>query len=166
MKELILVRHAKSDWTNETVKDIDRPLNERGYYDAYQLSEWFNKEMQLPDLILSSPATRAINTAFIFCRSFGLKENIVCVNENLYESTLADYLNELSKIDDKVNRLMLFGHNPAITNCVNDLNTDMEFENIPTCGIVKLGFNYKHWRDVVQKKEGQLLVNKFPKSFK
>lgn len=166
MKELILIRHAKSDWANEAIKDIDRHLNDRGYADAYQLSQWYKSEFTLPDLLLSSPATRAINTAFIFARTFGIPEAQVMVNGDLYESTMQDYLEVISKLDKKNNRVMLFGHNPAITNLTNELNKDLLFENVPTCGIIKIGFPYENWKEVADKKQGQLLLNKFPKSFK
>lgn len=166
MKELILVRHAKSDWANESVKDIDRHLNDRGYADAYQLSQWYKSEFSLPDLMVSSPATRAINTAFIFARTFGMPEAQVMVHGDLYESTLEEYLKVISGMDKKTNRLMMFGHNPAITNLTNELNKDLMFENIPTCGIIKIGFPYNSWTEVVEKKHGQLLLKKFPKSFK
>lgn len=166
MKELILIRHAKSDWANEAIKDIDRHLNDRGYADAYQLSQWYKSEFTLPDLLLSSPATRAINTAYIFARTFGIPEAQVMVNGDLYESTMQDYLEIISKLDKKNNRVMLFGHNPAITNLTNELNKDLLFENVPTCGIIKIGFPYENWKEVADKKQGQLLLNKFPKSFK
>lgn len=166
MKELVLVRHAKSDWTNESIKDIDRPLNERGYTDAYQLADWYKTEFGVPELLVSSPATRAINTAFIFCRIMGIKESVVKINDDLYESTMEDYLTAISHLDNGVNKVMIFGHNPAITNLVNELNKDLLFENIPTCGIVKIGFTATNWKEVTDKKEGKLLLNQFPKSFK
>lgn len=166
MKEIILIRHAKSDWANEAVKDIDRHLNDRGYADAYQLSQWYKSEFTLPDIMLSSPATRAINTAYIFARTFSKPEANVLVNGELYESKMEDYLKVIASIDNKFNGLMLFGHNPAITNLTNDLNKDLLFENVPTCGIVKIGFPYDSWKEVTEKKKGQLILNKFPKSFK
>lgn len=166
MKELILVRHAKSDWANESVKDIDRHLNDRGYADAYQLSQWYKSEFSLPDLMVSSPATRAMNTAYIFARTFRMPEAQIMVHGDLYESTLQEYLKVISGIDKKISRLMMFGHNPAITNLTNELNKDLMFENVPTCGIIKIGFPYDSWKEVVENKHGQLLLNKFPKSFK
>ncbi len=166
MKELILVRHAKSDWTNESIKDIDRPLGERGYQDAYMLSKWYKEEMGLPDQIVSSPATRALNTAFIFARTFGMPEREILIDENLYESFVKSYLKSISQINNKVNRLMVFGHNPMLTELSNELNKDLLFDNVPTCGIIKIGFEIKDWKDILDKKEGKLLMNKFPKSFK
>lgn len=166
MKELILIRHAKSDWTNESIKDIDRPLNERGYYDAYSLGKWFMEKMPLPDLIVSSPATRALNTAFIFSRILNIKENKVRIIEDLYESTSKEYLKVLSFVENEYNRILVFGHNPAITNLTNEFNSDLVFENIPTCGIVQISFNCQSWAEVAKSKVGKLLLNKFPKSFK
>jgi len=166
MKELVLVRHAKSDWVNENTKDIDRPLSQRGYDDAYFLSKWYNEEMALPDLIVSSPATRALNTAFIFARTFNIKEKEILIEESLYESDLKSYLKVISQTDNKVNRLMVFGHNPIMTNLTNELNKDLQFENIPTCGIIKIGFEFNDWKEILSKAEGKLLLNKFPKSFK
>ncbi len=166
MKELVLIRHAKSDWTKESIQDIDRPLGERGYEDAYILSKWYKEEMGLPDQILSSPATRALNTAFIFARTFGIREKDVLVDEELYESLVKTYLKSISQTDNKVNRLMVFGHNPMLTELCNELNKDMLFDNVPTCGIVKIGFAFNDWKDILSKQEGKLQISKFPKNFK
>ena len=166
MKELVLVRHAKSDWANENTKDIDRPLGERGYADAYSLSKWYKDEMALPDLMLSSPATRALNTAFIFARAFGVKEKDVLIEEDLYESDVKTYLKIISQINNKAIRLMVFGHNPVLTNLTNELNKYIQFENVPTCGIIKIGFEFNDWKEILNKQEGKLQLSKFPKSFK
>lgn len=166
MKELTLIRHAKSDWANENVKDIDRPLNDRGYGDAYILAKWYKEEVGLPEQMLSSPATRAINTAFIFARAFGFTEKEVVINETLYESEVKDYLKAISQTDGKISRLIVFGHNPTLTTLANELNKDLLFDNIPTCGIVKIGFEFDDWKKILDKPEGKLLLNKFPKSFK
>lgn len=166
MKELVLVRHAKSDWTKESIQDIDRPLGERGYEDAYILSKWFKEEMGLPDVIISSPATRALNTAFIFARTFGVKEKDIVIDETLYESSVNSYVKSISQVNNKVNRLMVFGHNPMLTDLTNELNKDFLFDNVPTCGIIKIGFEFKDWKEILNKHEGKLLLSKFPKSFK
>ena len=166
MKELVLVRHAKSDWTKESIHDIDRPLGERGYDDAYLLSKWFKEEMGLPDSILSSPATRALNTAFIFARAFGIPEKDVVIDDTLYESFVKSYLKSISQTNNKTNRLMVFGHNPMLTELANEINKDLLFDNVPTCGLVKIGFKFDDWKDILNKPEGKLLLTKFPKNFK
>ena len=166
MKELTLVRHAKSEWVKESIFDIDRPLSERGCEDAYIISKWYKENHKLPEMLVSSPAARAIHTAFIFCREFNMPESLVSINKELYESSASDYYNVISKIDNSVQHVMVFGHNPVITNLVNELNSDLDFENIPTCGLIHLNFNYTNWLDVISKKNGKLINQKFPKNFK
>jgi phosphohistidine phosphatase len=70
MKKIFLIRHAKSDWGHESLADIDRPLNQRGYDEAYLASSLLKKKNFIPDLLISSSATRAISTCFIFSRNF------------------------------------------------------------------------------------------------
>lgn len=165
MKQLILVRHAKSEWGNESLKDIDRPLNERGYGDAYFLSEWFMKNKKLPDQIIASTATRALNTALIFCRTFDFDMKCFCIEKDIYESSLETLIAIIKEQNNSKNRIMLFGHNPTITNICNQLTQDLFFDNIPTCGIVALNFDIANWTDLLQKK-ATMEFYQFPKDFK
>jgi phosphohistidine phosphatase len=165
MKQIIFVRHAKSDWGNEFLKDIDRPLNDQGYTDAYFLSNWFLKNQKSPDLILSSPATRALNTALIFSRSLEFDMSNFYLTEEIYESSVDTLIELIKKQDDSKNRLMLFGHNPAITNISNQLAEDLFFDNVPTCGMVALHFSISSWRELSPKK-GVLDFYQFPKDFR
>lgn len=165
MKELILVRHAKSDWGNEYLKDIDRPLNERGYQDAYLMSQWYSKNKPLPDSLLCSPATRAMNTALIFLRELSLPLPSLTLHDNIYESPASSILGVIHNAGRQQARLMVFGHNPGFTDLANQLSGDMFFENIPTCGIVSLSFNVKKW-SAVEFKTGTVNYFQFPKEFK
>ncbi|PBQ33089.1 phosphohistidine phosphatase [Sphingobacteriaceae bacterium] len=165
MKELIFVRHAKSDWGTEFLKDIDRHLNERGYRDAYFLSEWFEKNKKKPDLILSSSATRALSTAFIFARSLEQNKDKIKVEEKIYEASLETLLSVLKKMDASYNSVMLFGHNPSLTTICNYLCDDLFFDDIPTCGIVSYNFDIKKWSEL-DEKQGKLNYYQFPKEFK
>ncbi len=165
MKQLIFVRHAKSDWGEEFLKDIDRPLTDRGYADAYALSEWFMKNKQLPDRIVSSTATRAMSTALIFARAFDFNMACFALEKEIYESSVQRLMAIVREQNDTTLRLMLFGHNPAFTNICNDLGLDLFFDNVPTCGIVSLNFDIKRWRDL-EEKTGVLDFYQFPKEFK
>lgn len=165
MKELILIRHAKSDWGDENLKDIDRPLNERGYSDAYYTSEWFVKTKKTPDAILSSTATRALNTALIFARTMDFNMACFALNKKLYESNVVKVLDIIKEQKNEYNSLMLFFHNPAITNFSNEVSEDTFFENIPTCGMVSFNFNAKNWENIGLK-SGKLNYHQFPKDFK
>lgn len=165
MKEVIFVRHAKSDWGNEFLQDVDRHLNERGYADAYFLSEWYLKNKPLPQLIISSTATRAMSTALIFTRKFNAEMHSFASDKNLYEAGSEQILSVLKKQDNSINSVMLFGHNPGLTSICNELTNDLFFDNVPTCGIVSLSFEISKWSDLNNKK-GKLNYYQFPKEFK
>lgn len=166
MKKLMLVRHAKSDWGNEALKDIDRPLASRGYEDAYFMSKWFKETYPIPDQLISSAASRALNTALIFAREFNIRESSVKIEEKIYETNVDVWLKIISQFDNRFNSIMLFGHNPVMTNLANELNTELLFDNAPTCSVISLGLDIKEWKEILSKKEGKLLNYKFPKSFK
>ncbi len=165
MKELILVRHAKSDWGNESLKDIDRHLNERGYEDAYLLSKWYEKNKTLPDLILASAATRALNTALIFARALNFNMANFVLEKDVYESKAATLLSIIKKQADTKKTIMLFGHNPGVTDFFNELSKDVYLDNIPTCGIVSLSFETNSWKGI-SSENSKLNYQQFPKEYK
>ncbi|HOZ88212.1 MAG TPA: phosphoglycerate mutase family protein [Bacteroidia bacterium] len=165
MKQIIFIRHAKSDWGNEFLKDVDRPLNETGYADAYALSKWFLENHAQPDLIIASTATRAINTALIFARTLEFNMNCFRVEKEIYESSMEMLISIVKEQDETKQRLMIFGHNPAITNICNALGNDLFFDNIPTCGIVALNFKINKWTDLAMN-TGVMDYYRFPKDFK
>lgn len=159
------MRHAKSDWGNEYLKDIDRPLSERGYQDAYLMSQWYGKTRPHPDLVITSAASRAMNTAFIFLRGMNLNTGMLQVHDNIYESAAASILGVVKEQSKGADRVMIFGHNPGFTDLANQLSGEMYFENVPTCGIVSFTFEVKRWT-AVQFKTGKLNYFQFPKDFK
>ena len=165
MKELILVRHAKSDWGNEVLKDIDRCLNERGYDDAYSMSKWYKTEKQAPQLIVSSYATRTLSTAFIFARELSLSVEKIMITEKFYEAKADKILKYIASFDKKVDSVMLFMHNPGITELTNLLNDEVFMDNVPTCGIVSVQLAIADWSEISGVK-GKLNYFKFPKDFK
>ncbi len=159
MKTIYLVRHAKSDWGYDGLKDIDRPLNERGYQSVYFLPKEFLKKAKTPDLIVSSSAIRAMSTALIFARSLNYPENKIVINPNIYEAhelTLREIIENLS---DEYSSVMLFGHNPGFTNAINTLS-DSFIDNLPTCGLVSIEFKEKQWKEITT---GKLKFSLFPK---
>lgn len=165
MKQLIFVRHAKSDWGNEFLKDIDRPLTDRGYTDAYYLSEWFRSNKALPDQIISSTATRAFNTALIFARTFDFNMACFALEKEIYESSVDRLISIIREQNDSKNRIMLFGHNPTFTSICNELGNNLFFDNVPTCGLVALNFEISRWSQL-NRQTGTLDFYQFPKEFK
>jgi phosphohistidine phosphatase len=165
MKELIFLRHAKSDWGHEFLKDVDRCLNERGYSDAYFMSAWFAKNQKKPSLILCSTATRALSTGLIFARAMESDMRSFMLESRIYETTAAKLLALIREQDDKNDRLMLVGHNPSFTDICNEIAHEHYIDNIPTCGIVSLTFDTASWSDLAPKK-GNLSFFQYPKNFK
>ena len=161
MKTLYLVRHAKSDHDGN-LTDIDRHLNMRGYRDAYSMSNLMKEKQVLPNLIISSPAIRALTTALIFCRIFKFDPKDIILYNNLYETGLKDYSDIISQSDDKYKSIMLFAHNPTITDFANSLTIPFT-ENIPTCGIVGITGNCLQWKNFT-KTPGELTLYDFPKN--
>lgn len=162
MKELVLVRHAKSDRDNLELKDIDRPLNARGYSDAYRLSTWYAQEQKKPELILSSSATRAFTTALIFARALNQGAMAFHLEPEIYEAGTGTLLKVLRRQSASVKSIMMVGHNPGFTDLCNLLTVKDLIDNLPTCGIMAFQVPIDDWKDL---KEGgaSLKFYQFPK---
>lgn len=165
MKDLILVRHAKSDWGTEFLKDIDRPLNERGYRDAYFMSRWFLENHGKPDRILASTATRALNTALIFSRTMDFDMTRFAIDKNIYEAPAKRLISIICQQPDTVQSVAIFCHNPGITEACNQLAREFYVDNVPTCGIAGIKFSVSSWREIAEK-QGESSFFRFPKNFK
>lgn len=160
-KTLYLVRHGKSSWKNESLTDSERPLNKRGKRDAPFMGKLLRQSSDLPDVIISSPAKRALSTAKLFASELGYtKENIVVIEE-LYMGDESDFIKIIQNIKDSANSIMLFGHNPGITYFASFIS-DSNIENIPTAGIVRIDFNIKSWEEIGRTK-GSLILFEYPK---
>lgn len=161
MKTLYLVRHAKSEWDNPDLKDIERPLNERGYSNANTMSELFKSKFANPDLIISSPAIRAISTALIFARNLNYNANTIKIKQELYDTSVKEYLSVISQIDNTFDSVMLFAHNPTISDFADSLTKSLPTE-MTTCAIAGIQFNINDWQEV-KTKTGELFMFEFPK---
>lgn len=150
-KELLLLRHGKSDW-NTDCSDFYRPLNKRGKRNAQQIGEWLEKQKLQPDLILSSPAIRALKTAEIVCEAMGLPADSIQTEKCIYEASLADLLQVLFDIPDSTQRLLLVGHNPGFENLVNHLAPNIPVPDngklMPTAAVAYFQLNRK--RDLLK----------------
>lgn len=156
MKQLFLIRHAKSDWTNPELKDTERYLNERGYSNANMMAAKFNYK---PDLIITSPAIRAISTALIFARNLNYNSNSISIKQELYESTVKDYLSVINSIDNSYQNVLLFAHNPTISDTAQHLTQALSME-LPTCAIAGISFDVSDWKKT---KQGELFLLDYPK---
>jgi phosphohistidine phosphatase len=161
-KRLILIRHAKSDWGNPSVRDFDRPLNKRGNANAPEMAQRMVSQHIYPDLIVSSPALRAITTAKYFAKEWGIAENMIQTDKNIYEAAIKSLLNEVNQFDNKYDTVALFGHNPGLTDFANYLS-DVNIYNMPTCSIVMLEFSFNDW-SLVSSSTAKVLLFDYPKS--
>lgn len=161
MKQIILVRHAKSSWEFDVI-DHERPLKKRGVNDANLISRILKGKNLDLDKVLSSDAVRAKSTADIFITILGIDPDIVELNHGLYDFAGRDLVNIVKNCDDSVTKLMVFGHNHAMTAFSNTYG-DIYFDNVPTSGIVAIEFDIDNWKDL---RPGKTLFKIFPSDLK
>jgi phosphohistidine phosphatase len=144
MKNVYFVRHAKSSWEDSSLSDIERPLNPRGLRDAPFMAKMLKNKNVQADLIISSPAERALTTAKYFAKEMGVAPDKIDVNNIVYGAYPEDVIQLIKKADDSVETIMVFGHNPTFTSLVNRFTEDY-IANVPTCGIVKVEADIDSW---------------------
>ncbi|MDN5216448.1 histidine phosphatase family protein [Fulvivirgaceae bacterium BMA12] len=161
MKTLYVVRHAKSSWDFPQLSDFDRPLNKRGKRNAPDMGNRLKMRGILPDLIIASPANRALTTAKKIAKEIGYPVESIRENDQIYHSSEATLLQIIKDTPDNIQGLMLFGHNPGFTDLANFLG-DQWIDNVPTCGIVAIAFDVESWTSVAPK-TGKNLFFDYPK---
>ncbi|APY12268.1 histidine phosphatase family protein [Seonamhaeicola sp. S2-3] len=161
MKNLILIRHAKSSWEYNVI-DHERPLKKRGINDARIVSNFLRGKIKSLDKILSSDALRTKLTAQIFLEKLNIDENIVEYNHSLYDFEGSDLLRVIKSSDNSINNLMIFGHNYALTTFVNTYGSEY-IDNVPTSGVVVIEFDIKKWQDL---ERGTTILKVFPRDLK
>lgn len=161
MKSVTFIRHAKSSWENN-LPDRDRPLKERGVKDAMLVANYFKGLSINHDLIVSSPANRALSTYDIFNYLLDMKSISLNVIESLYDFEGPAVKAELSILSNSFSSVMLFGHNFALTKMANQLSKT-NIEHVPTSGLFRIEFNVDLWS---QLKIGKLTHFITPKQLK
>jgi phosphohistidine phosphatase len=146
MKTLFLIRHAKSSWDDPSLADHERPLNDRGRRDAPRMGERLAKRGVAADLILSSSAVRALTTAEIIAEKIGYDPRDIVADRRIYGAQVSTLLYLIQELDDEHERVMLFGHNPELTELAHRFSSDIE--DLPTCAVVELTFDVRRWADI------------------
>ncbi|WEK69430.1 MAG: phosphoglycerate mutase family protein [Candidatus Chryseobacterium colombiense] len=141
MKKIILVRHAKSDWPEET-EDFDRPLADKGLEDAMNMSRFLKSNNISIDYLVSSPAVRALNTCKIFNQTYNLNFN---TDEKLYNPSERNFESVIYDLDNKHNSVAFFSHNNGISNFANSISEDIF--HFPTCGVAGFEIDCDSWAD-------------------
>jgi phosphohistidine phosphatase len=158
---LTLIRHAKSSRDDMSLEDFVRPLNDRGKRDAPEMGRRLRESGVQSDLIVSSPAKRAIKTARIIAGEIGFPEADILEAAGIYEAAADELLGLVQGLPEEKRDVMLVGHNPGLTDLAN-LFIRPGIENIPTCGLVRLAFDAQHWRDILPC-SASLLIFDYPK---
>jgi phosphohistidine phosphatase len=159
MKILLILRHAKSSWKFPDLSDHDRPLNRRGKRDAPRMGRLLKEKGLVPDLVISSTATRAKDTATAVAKHSGYKGRKINF-ESLYAAEPAAYLTVLRDVADNYQQVLIVGHNPSVEELIETLTGEIHI--IPTCTLVQIEFDIEKWSAILdQRTDGGRLVEIF-----
>ncbi len=161
MKTLILVRHAKSDWSNLHQKDIDRPLNSRGLHDAPRMGKRLLKHSYLPDTILASTSIRTRQTAELIADELSIDRSQIQWIDSLYHASPEDITHSLLTLSPAINTVMLIAHNPGISEFANR-QVGTFTDQFPTCAVGIFSYGTDDWTQIETAKV-KLLHFDYPK---
>lgn len=160
-RNVFLVRHAKSNWDYPHLRDIERPLNDRGLRDAPRMARYFADAGPLPDTLISSPAVRALTTAAFFKVELDVDGEDFWIRDEIYEGAAGTLMQLVRLLPESVECPMFFGHNPGFTMFANHFPGG-DFMNVPTCGIVHYQADINHWGEFSPEK-AKVVAHYFPK---
>ena len=153
-KTLLILRHAKSSWKNEKLKDFDRPLKHRGEESAKVIGKVLMMAELVPQVILSSPAQRAKQTAELVAEESKFKGELKFV-KSYYMGEPEDYITALNELPDEIERVMIVGHNPGLEALLQLL--DGKVDSLPTGSLAYLVLDIKHWAELTKATAGELI---------
>lgn len=142
-KTLILARHGKAEKLEVVNFDFKRNLTERGEQDVQRVSEELKKHIT-PQLIVSSSANRALQTAKIFSKTFGIDKKEIFQKDTIYEASMSTLLKVINTLDDNVNCILLTGHNPSFEYAI-EYFTNQQIQHLPTSGTAVIEFPFDKW---------------------
>lgn len=154
MKTLLLMRHGKSSWKDNSLPDHERPLKKRGRRDTKRIAQEIEKNDLYPHIILSSSAARAKETAEILMDTLGF-ENRIIFSDQLYMAEPEDFIDVLSQMDDDDEIVLVIGHNPGMEAFIQII--DGEIESLPTAGLGQLVLVLDSWQDISLDTMGDLV---------
>ncbi|MDD5370021.1 MAG: histidine phosphatase family protein [Anaerolineaceae bacterium] len=160
MKTLLLMRHAKSSWKEQDLKDRKRPLSKRGKRNAPQMGKLVHEKELIPQLILSSSAVRAKETTELFCQALGYQGEVRYLDE-LYMAEADEILAVLAPLPDDLERVMVIGHNPGLESLLPMLTKRVAA--LPTAAIAYLAVPVDSWKDIHKKTHAELIELWSPK---
>lgn len=147
-KKILIMRHAKSSWEDHSLRDFDRPLNNRGLRDAPRMGRYLSEQDVIPDQIVSSPAKRAMNTIRLVADEAGIEPGSIIWDEDLYFRGGGAYMNAIQKMDTSSQTVMTVGHYPMVDEVVSMLTGKMPIKHFATATIACLHTDVKEWKDI------------------
>ena len=148
MKQLLLIRHGKSDWDHPGLTDHDRPLNDRGLRDAPRIATALIGRGVRPDLIVSSTAVRALTTAQLIAGKMGYPPENILEAPALYLAPPGVILRAIQQLDEAAGTVMIFGHNPGMHEAVYAFAAGEEVADFPTLAVARIEISAEHWGSV------------------
>lgn len=149
MKQLTLVRHAKSSWKDPELTDFDRPLNKRGRNDLPLMAERIFAQGLLPDLIITSGANRALTTARAIKTCLNIQDDAFSIQPEVYESYSETLLYLLQNSHDQLDHIMLVGHNPGLE-MLGYYLTQETVEKFPTAAVMHMHLSITNWHELAE----------------
>jgi phosphohistidine phosphatase len=159
-RHLILIRHAQSRNVEPGEKDLDRELTDSGIQDASRLARYMYLEEIIPEIICTSHAVRAKDTAQLFAEQLKLDHSEIIIDEELYEASVRTLLSFITTLDSSLSSVMIIGHNPSLTHLCEHLSKDI-IGFLPPASMVHLSFDKLNWSEL-DKGTGHLEQIKLP----
>ena len=160
-RRLYIIRHGKSSWDHYGLEDIDRPLANRGIRNAGDMAERLKAMDRVPRLILSSPASRALNTALLMSKAWGLSPDQLQIHDSLYMAYPSEIEKVVAGAPPEIFDLAIYGHNPSFTAYANSF-LELPLDNLPTAGVVIVTLESEKWGGIGRKHVKETYVD-YPK---
>ncbi|MDF1824553.1 MAG: histidine phosphatase family protein [Verrucomicrobiales bacterium] len=165
MKQLLLIRHGKSSWDFPGRSDHDRPLNDRGRDDAPRVAQALLQRGVRPDAFVSSTATRAASTAGLLAEEMGFPASGIVEKEELYLASPRTILSLVQQLDEGLETVLVFGHNPGMHEAVEHITSDSSVHTFPTLAVARIELKVEFWGEV-DEGSGLLLELLLPRSLR
>jgi phosphohistidine phosphatase len=161
MKRLILIRHAQASWGHPELDDFERPLTKRGERDARVMGRRLAHQQIKPDVIIASPAHRAIRTAALMAKEVRFPITAIVPNQDLYAADVSELMSILQQLDDAWAQVMVVGHNPGLTRLSASL-THAQVDPLPPCGVFCVDLALASWKELAPG-SGAVVLVEYPK---
>jgi phosphohistidine phosphatase len=165
MKEIIIIRHAKTEVIHTGISDFERSLVKRGINDSNLMADILIKKKIQIDLFISSPANRAIETASILASKYTYPIGKIVQEDYLYGYFPASrFLQKIAGLDKKIRCIAVIGHNPVLEDLVEELSGQYQ-DHLPTAGVIGISFSVNTW-DEISTGTGKITLLEYPRFYK